>query len=436
MNSRASAVALVVAVVLAAMVVGCGGGGDPSGDDLAKKVGDAINQPGMVYHTVANDGTEVWIDAPDQLYLKVAATAQGKLLSTGQGWTVTSYDPFQNAVTEKDRTPAGPATPRINNPAVSWTDALGALGFGNTLDSTDKSTADGTEIWVVQANSPILDKNGNIAGSLAGRVEIDAKTNLPHAFERHQTDANGVTPTPDVSGLSPNRRIVYKTSEMIPRSSLAADFFDKAKVGAQVQTPAESLDKIRQIGLTPLWLGEQYKANPGLLQLPATNAVFAVASDKRGEVHYSLIVPTSATNAQEELDAVIIRVAADATKLTSPTIPQIGGTLPEQKDRVTVNGQPATLYTSTLTPNDLPCDPGATCPPTDAALYRRLVFAVGTTNVQVEAAARIGPSGVDANGYNKKDTIIALAEALTEAPQSTPTPTPATGPLATPAPSG
>jgi hypothetical protein len=349
---------------------------------------------------------------------------------------VTSYDPFQNAVSDRDRTPAGPSTPRINNPAVSWTDALSALGFGNTLDSTGKSTADGTEIWVVQANSPILDKNGNVAGSLAGRVEIDARTNLPHAFERHQTNANGTTPTPDVSGLSPNRRIVYTTSEMIPRSSLAADFFDKAKVDAQVQTPAESLDKIREIGLTPLWLSEQYVANPGLLQLPATNAVFAVASDKRGEVHYSLIVPTSSTNAQEEPDAVIIRVAADATTFTAPTIPQVGGVLPEQKDSVTVNGQPATLYTSTLTPNDLRCDPGATCPPSDAALYRRLIFAVGTTNVQVEAAARIGASGQDANGYNKKDAIIALAEALTEAPQSTATPTPAPGPVATPLPSG
>jgi hypothetical protein len=416
--------------VLGLLVAGCGGGGDPSGDDLAKKVGDAINQPGMVYHTVANDGTEVWIDAPDQLYLKVAATAQGKLLSAGQGWTVTSYDPFQNAVTEKDRTPTGPATPRINNPAVSWTDALSALGFGNTLDSTGKSTADGSEIWVVQANSPILDKNGNIAGSLAGRVEIDAKTNLPHAFERHQTDANGTTPTPDVSGLSPNRRIVYKTSEMIPRSSLASDFFDKAKVDVQVQTPAESLDKIRAIGLTPLWLGEQYAANPGRLQLPANNAVFAVAADKRGEVHYSLIVPTSSTDAQEEADAVIIRVAADATTFKSPSVPQFGGVLPEKKDSVMVNGQPATLYTSILTPSDLPCASGATCPQTDAKLYRRLIFAVGTTNVQVEAAARIGASGQDANGYNNKDAIVALAEALMEAPQSTATPTP--GPVASP----
>jgi hypothetical protein len=57
-------------------------------------------------------------------------------------------------------------------------------------------------------------------------------------------------------------------------------------------------------------------------------------------------------------------------------------------------------------------------------LYRRLIFAVGTTNVQLETSARVGASGQDANGYNTRDGIIALAEALTEAPAATPAPSP------------
>jgi hypothetical protein len=104
--------------------------------------------------------------------------------------------------------------------------------------------------------------------------------------------------------------------------------------------------------------------------------------------------------------------------------------LPEQMDTVTVNGQPAILYTSSLTPNDLPCPAGTTCPPSDAAMYRRLDFAVGKTNVQLETSARIDSVGQDANGYNTKAGIIALAEALTEAPAATPTPGPA--PLVSP----
>jgi hypothetical protein len=429
------AIALVAAAVLTVLALGCGGGGDPSGDDVAQRVGQTIQQPGMVYHAVQDDGVEVWVDANDQLYRKADAPTRGRLVSMGQGWLQTVYDPVQNAVAQKDNTPPGPATPRINNPAVSWTDALAGLGFGNELQMIGKETADGIEVWVLRAKTPIVDTNGNVTGSLAGRIEVNVSTNLPHAFERQETSVNGTTPTPDPNGLNPNRRIIYTTSEMIPRSSLAADFFDPSKVSSQVQTPAENLQKLRAIGLAPLWLGEQYLGPGGLLQLPVANSVTASASKKNGDIHYTLILPTSATNALQEANAVIIRLAADASTFTTPTITQFGGVLPEQTDTVTVNGQPATLYTSTLTPNDLPC-PTGNCAPSNAALYRRLDFAVGTTNVQLETSARIDSVGQDANGFNTKDGIIALAEALTEVPAATPTPAPA--PLVSPtaAPSG
>jgi hypothetical protein len=427
--------ALVAAVIFAVLVVGCGGG-STSGDDVAQRVGQTIQQPGMVYHAVQDDGAEVWIDASDQIYRKADPPTRGSLVSVGQGWVQTVYDPLQNVVAQNDNTPPGPATPRINNPAVSWTDALAGLGFANELQMIGKETADGIEVWVLQAKTPIVDTNGNVTGSLIGRIEVSVSTNLPHAFERHQTSADGTTPTPDPNGLNPNRRTVYTTSEMVPRSSLAADFFDLSKVSSQVQTPAENLQKLRKIGLAPLWFGEQYLGPGGLLQLPVANSVSASASKKSGDIHYTLILPTSATNALQEADAVIIRLAADASTFTAPAITQFGGVLPEQTDTVTVNGQPAILYTSTLTPNELPCPAGATCPPSNAPLYRRLDFAVGTTNVQLETAARIDSVGQDANGYNTKDGIIALAQALTEVPAATPAPSPTPGPSATAAPSG
>ncbi len=437
MTRRRSVVALAAAAVLTVLALGCGcGGGDPSGDDVAQRVGQTIQQPGLVYHAVQDDGAEVWIDANDQLYRKADAPTRGRLVSVGQGWLQTVYDPVQNAVAQKDNTPPGPATPRINNPAVFWTDALAGLGFANELQMIGKETADGIEVWVLQAKTPIVDTNGNVTGSLVGRIEVSVSTNLPHAFERHQTSVDGTTPTPDPNGLNPNRRTVYTTSEMIPRSSLAADFFDSSKVSSQVQTPAENLQKLRAIGLAPLWFGEQYLGPGGLLQLAQSNSVSASASKKSGDIHYTLILPTSATNALQETDAVIIRLAADASTFTAPTITQFGGVLPEQTDTVTVNGQPAILYTSTLTPNDLPCPAGAACPPSNAAMYRRLDFAVGKTNVQLETAARIDSVGQDANGYNTKAGIIALAEAATEAPAATPAPSPTPGPSATAAPSG
>ncbi|MEO8458846.1 MAG: hypothetical protein ABI559_13675 [Chloroflexota bacterium] len=380
--------------------------------------------PGMVYHSITNEGTEVWVDAADQKYRKKDPTAQGALVSVGQGWTQYYYDPFANTVGTKDLSPQGSATPRINNPAVSWTDALGALGFGNTLDLTAKSQADGVTVWVLEAKTPIVDKNGNLAGSLNGRIEIDTTTNLPHAFEKHQELVNGATPTTDPNGLNPNRRIVYKTSEMIARSSLPDNFFESSEVSTQLQAPEQNIEKVRALGLTPLWLGVHYEGPGGILQLPMDTGVFAVSSPVSGEVHYSLIVPTSASQAVEEKDAVIVRFSKDITTFKSPLIPEIGGTLPEQQSASSVNGGPAVLYTSTLTPNDLPC-PNGNCPVSSAALYRRLIFSVGDTGVQIETAARVGAGGNDANGYNGKDAIVALAEALFTPPApDTPTPTP------------
>ncbi len=417
---RRGAFALSAVMLLAALATGCGsggGGGDnPTGEEVAAKVSEAINQPGMVYHAVASDGSEVWIDAADQMYLRTEATSQGTALSVGQGWQLTEYDPYQNAVTESNDQPNGAATPRIANPGGSWTEALSALSYGNSLQFVSKSTADGVDVYVVQALSPIVGANGGLAGSLVGRVEVDVATNLPHAFERHQTDVSGATPTPGIDGLPANRRITYTTSEMIARSSLPENFFDKAQVAARVKTAQSELDAIRALGLTPLWLGESYDGSAGLLKLPEATSISSDPSSTSAVIHYSLMVPVSATETREQTDSVLIRLSNDATRFTPPVVPQFAGALPENKDSVTVDGAEATLYTSILTPNDLGCAAGDTCPQTDAKLYRRLVFTLGTTGVQIEASARIGAGGQDANLYNDPTAIVALAEALVEAP--------------------
>lgn len=414
------------AAVLFAMAVcaACSGSDEPTGGEIASKVQQTIEQPGMVYHAVEGDGTELWIDAANQQFRKKESPQSAGLTSIGEGWTQFYYDPFSNTVGTRDLTPEGPATPRINNPAVSWNDALGALAFGNQLDFTAKSTADGVEVWVLQAKTPILDKQGNQTGALNGRVEIDTKTNLPHAFEKREVYSDGTTPTPGLSGLSPNRRIVYTKSEMIARDSLPADFFDQSLVPQQLQSPEQNMEKVRALGIEPLWLGVYYEGPGGILQLPRDTGVFAVSAEDRAEIHYSLTVPLSATEAQEEPDTVILRLAKDAAQFRPPTIPQFGGTLPEGSSTMSVNGGPAVLYTSLLTPDNLPC-PAGNCPSSSAPLYRRLVFSVGDTAVQLETASRIAASGRDVNGYNDKDAIVALAEALSTAPPvETPTPAP------------
>ena len=413
---------LGVAVVVLLLLTGVLGGSsdDPgSADDVVQKVAAAIEQPGKVYHVKGNDGSEVWIDPQAQQFRRKDASAAGELTSIGAGWNRTSFDPLNNTTKDEDTSPKGDLRPRIDNPMVRWTDALLALGFGQQMQLVGRTISDGREVIAIQVESPVVDDSGNTTSTLFGRVEVDPVTYLPYSFQQRQVLPDGTTATPAVAGVDPDRRIVYTTSELIDRSSLPDNFFDPSIVSQQVLTNEESLQRIRQIGLTPLWLGEDYPGSGGDLKVPPTEGIFAVASTNSAEIHYALVGDTIVGK-----DAVIVRLAKDASTFTPPTIPQYGGNLPEQKDQVTVNGQPATLYSSLLTTADIPCDTGTACPASHAVLYRRLQFTQSGTTVQIEAAARIDDNGADSNGYNSKAGIISLAEALTEVPEASATPTP------------
>jgi hypothetical protein len=108
---------------------------------------------------------------------------------------------------------------------------------------------------------------------------------------------------------------------------------------------------------------------------------------------------------------VIVRLARDPNAFVQPTIPEFGGTLPESESEVQVRGVTGRLFTSFLTPHDLGCDTGQ-CPETNARLYRRLVFLIGGTAVQIETFARVAASGDELNGYNSQFGIVALGETL------------------------
>ncbi|HVP05052.1 MAG TPA: hypothetical protein VMT90_05170 [Dehalococcoidia bacterium] len=410
----------VVAALLLSGVLGGGSSDNPgSGDEIAQKVLEAITKPGMVYQVVGTDGSVAWIDPADEEYRRRDATLDGGLTSVGKGWTRYSYDIQNNVVAQDDTSPTGAQRPRIDDPLARWTDPTAALAFSGRLEVTGREVADGKQVIVLQASTPVVDKEGNQAGTLFGRVEIDAETFLPHAFQRRQVLANGTTPTPAVAGQDPNARVVY-TSDFIPRSSLAADFFDQSIVQQQVKTNQNGLQQVRDIGLTPLWFGVYYDGRPyGELQLPPTVSIAADSEAKTAHIDYALVSPTLQSEG-----AVIIRLAEDTSQFTHPQIPQFAGDLPENEETVTAGGVTATLYTSILTVNALPC-PAASCPHSDAKLYRRLVFKHGDAAVQIEVEPRLDDQGNDLNGFNSRDGIISLAGVLTEVPADAVMPTPA-----------
>jgi hypothetical protein len=242
--------------------------------------------------------------------------------------------------------------------------------------------------------------------TLVGRVEVDPETYLPLAFERSEDTPAGETPSQD------RLRVLYTTSELIPRDDLPEGFFDQAVVEAQVLTTDESLQQLADLGLTAYWLDEIYESSLGRLELPPIDAVITDPTTNTAELRYALIVSTdSEGGAAPLLDTVIVRLARDPNGFGPPTIPEFGGTLPEQAEDVEVRGVTGTLFTSVLTPFDLGCDTGE-CPPTEAHLYRRLVFLIDDTAVQIETFARVAATGDELNGYNTEFGIVALGETM------------------------
>lgn len=415
MAARVLAVLAVVSV-LAAIVVAVvvltgsnGGGGAGSAEDVAQKVAEAIRRPGMVYFADGSDGSLAWIDAENQLYRGRASVLNGGDIAVGSGWTEITYNSATNAVSEDDTTPVASTRPRIDDPMVRWMDPLAALAFSDVLTVLRRETAEGIEVIVLEGSTRIVDSAGNVTGTLFGRVEIDAATYLPHAFESRTVLASGVTATPPVEGLDP--RVTY-TSEFIERSTLPADFFDRSVVEAEIKTNETEMARVRELGLTPVWFGEYYDGTPyGELQLPPTVSVDIDEEEGTAAIRYALVSPTGVGS-----DAVIIRLAADASGFTRPQIPQFAGELPEDEETVTLSaGRTATLYTSLLSIDALPCPSGG-CLSSDARLYRRLILERGETAVQIEVAPRVTDDGTDINGFNSRDGIVALAEALVDVP--------------------
>jgi len=398
----------VIAAIFAIVVLADGGSVDVgSADEVSQKVADAIREPGMVYHAKGTDGSLAWIDAENQRYRARDSVLRGSGISVGGGWSVTSYDPATNSVSEEDTTPQAMDRPRIDDPMVRWLEPLAALAFGDELTvSREERSPEGPEVIVLNASTRIVDSTGAETGTLHGIIEIDAATFLPHAFEQTTVFASGVTATPPVAGLDP--RVVY-TSEFIERSALATDFFERSVVEAEVKTNETELAKIRSfLGLTPYWFGEEFDGGEyGNLQLPPSLSVDVDEDERAAAVRYALVSDTGAA-----MDAVIVRIVADVVDLEPPLIPEFAPPLPEREEAVMLaDGTPATLYTSILTIDALPC-PSGNCPSSEAPLYRRLVFERGETAVQIEASPKIDGVGTDMNGFNSDEGIVALAEAL------------------------
>lgn len=416
---------LLSAAVLALLVtiVACGGGDDDgteyTAEEIVANVQAAVIQPGMIVHAVGDDGSEVWLDPENELFRRQESPNRGGLTSVGDGWIRYGYDPFNNVVTTEDLSPGG-GTPRINTPMAPWWEPLTALAYGVELTVIGATTADGQEVIAVEARSPVLDGDGQFSGNfLEGRAEFDPETFLPTAFEQREIVAEGQSATQPTPA---QRRIKY-TAELLPTADVPEGFFSQDVVKNAVLTVEENLQKVRDLSLTPYWLGEEFIGEGGILRLPDNDNFFVDEGTQTAEIHYGYFAPISEQTGETLPDSVLVRLATDTSVFVPPEVPSFGGDIPEQRQEVTVRGGTGVVLGSLLTPSDLPCDSGS-CPATRAPLYYRIVLQIGDTAVQIEAMARVDSTGADRNHYNSVQGVIALAEALTEAISATPTTAP------------
>jgi hypothetical protein len=395
-----------LALALAGVLAACGGGGGESADSIAQKAYAAVNRPGMVYHTTTDDGTELWLDTERHLFRREEPATSGKLVSVGDGWNATTFDSQTDSVSTRDRSPQGPA-PRINDPVILWLEPLAALGYGQNVVVIGKTMADEQEVLALTAATPIVDANGQPTGAvLEGRVELDPDTYLPHAYEKRQSPPAGQAQTPAAA-----KRTVFKKSEFISRDKLAVSFFSTKDVEAQVQTIAQTLQRVIAMGLSPLWLGEQYQSDGGALALKEGTTPQIDPNTNEVTLNYALVVPVNGQNVFAD-DTIVVRLGPAGTNFGSPPIPQFSAQIPEQHTKATARGVPADVYVSFLSPADLGGCQQPPCLGADVSLYARIAFTVENTSVQIEATARVDATGMDQDGYNSAQGVIALANAL------------------------
>ncbi len=406
----------ILAVALAVIVVGCGGGDEESSaEEIIAKTSEAVRRDGMAFHAKGDDGSEVWIDAAGQRYRALRRSRTELLTAVGMGWTETTYDPDTNTVASKDSTPGN--VPRLDDPMILWFEPLSALAYGAEISDFGKTTADGKTVITVESRTPIGASGQPTGRFLLGRLELDPETYLVQAFERRLQLPPGETPDPQSVGSqldTQNVRIRYEVSEFVPLADLPADFFDTSHVDEQVVTLQKSIAQIRDAGVTPYWLGDLYESGDLVLVLqPLPGGVEFDSTTGMGSLLYALGTPDGAVIS---VDTVIIRLAKPGrAEFPQPAFPQYAGRLPENVSEITVGGRPAAMGVSILPPSALPC-PAVSCPGTDAPLFIRLQLQLDGAALQIETYARVDDSGTDRNGYNTESGIIQLAEALTPAP--------------------
>jgi hypothetical protein len=403
---------MIAAAAAGALAWGCGGDG-PSADAeaLMQAAVDAVIEPGMVFHAETGEGSEIWIDGERELFRAQSGEEGDSWFHVGvaEGWTLWSFDAWQNEVEKEQLEPPVDFPSRIDNPAILLGfSPLTVLAYGESVEVAGEKESEGRDVVVVETKS-IMEGNDHPEGSTSvWRVELDRESHLVVATEWSVIPPEGEGET---EGDSDDvHREVYET-EFIPREELPEDFFSPQVLYDAVITFEERLEVVRALGITPYWLGERFEAKEGELVLSSVWDVHTHEDRGEATVRYSSLTPRYAISGGLG-DTVVITLRPAGAAFEPPEMPPLGPK-PESEEEVTVQGHEGILYTSELRPEAVVCAVGLPCITPEVPLYHRLVVTLDDTTIEVEALAKANPEvGEDENPFNNREGILALARAL------------------------
>jgi hypothetical protein len=189
--------------------------------------------------------------------------------------------------------------------------------------------------------------------------------------------------------------------EAVSPDDLPSDFFSPDALFAAHSTAPEKLAEAAKLDFDLYWLGEKYEsAAGGHLDLYLWDVNWDVDADPEDwpQLHY-------ATEAMGGRGALIIREAPAGQAQFGPPREMSGPNAgPIEWEQVTVQGQPATLYSRT----DI-------FSPTYEVTYRWLVLTLGETVIELYPVP-MSEEGREINPLNNTEALVALAEDLAPVP--------------------
>ncbi len=401
----------MVAVVAFAAVGGlaCGGGDGGAEVDLSDVdqvvagALEAVSPGGKVGYLKAKTEAwelggagvqEAWVDADNGRFRTEYREADGEeewlLVTVGEDWRVATYqsdaESFPIHITAVDREEV--AEQGIDNLAYLGVAYLGYLAGGEEKRIVGESTVDGQPVVSVEAKW-FMEPGGDWPEGTATviTVELDKATLLPVQLRSKIVEPDG-TETEEYSGPSQ-----FEWDTVSP-DDLPPDFFSPDALFALYSPVDEKLAEASKLDFDLYWLGEKYEgAAQGQLDL----YLWDVRTERVSwpELRY----------ASETLggggEVVIIRQGPAGRAQFGPPPERTG---PIQREQVTVQGQPATLYFKT-----------DRLSPTYEVTYHWLVLTLGDTTIELYPIP-MSEEGQEINPLNDNEALVPLAEALLPIP--------------------